>query len=83
VHLRNPGSEPLTAAVQDNSYKTGTITKTVLPGHEASVVLQLGKTHGWYDFSVKANGSEIEARFAGRVETSRTSISDPLMGGAV
>jgi phospholipase C len=83
VHLRNPSSEPLTAAVQDNSYKSGTITKTVPPGHEASVVLRLGKTHGWYDFSVKANGSATEARFAGRVETGRSSFTDPLMGGAV
>jgi phospholipase C len=83
VHFRNPTAEPLTATVEDNSYKTSAITKTIEPRHEASVVLVLRETHGWYDFTVKVNGSETKARFAGRVETGRPSVTDPLMGGAV
>ena len=33
--------------------------------------------------TVKAEGSEAEARYAGRVETGRPSFGDPLMGGVV
>jgi phospholipase C len=46
-------------------------------------VLPLGHSHGWYDFTVKIDESGAEARFAGRVETGRPSISDPVMAGAV
>ncbi len=80
VHLRNSSPEILTVTVADNSYKAGTITKTFGPGHGDSVVLHLKRSHGWYDFTVKANGSDGEARFAGRVETGRASMSDPAMG---
>jgi phospholipase C len=83
VHLLNGGDAPLTATIADNSYKTGTVTKTVDAGQEASVVLDLKQSHGWYDFTVKLSNSESEARFAGRVETGRSSFSDPLMGGVV
>ena len=42
--------------------------------------LDLQKSHGWYDFTVKAEGIESAARFAGHVETGRSSFTDPLMG---
>jgi phospholipase C len=83
VHLHNTGERPLTVAVQDNAYKAITITRTIAAGHEASIVLDLKRSYGWYDFTVKTNSSEAEARFAGRVETGRSSISDPLMGDVV
>ncbi|TDX01977.1 phosphocholine-specific phospholipase C [Dinghuibacter silviterrae] len=45
-------------------------------------VLELDTTQGWYDVSVKIGGFDaFEARFAGRVETGKASISDPVMGG--
>ena len=83
VLLRNTGERPLKVAVQDNSYKAGAVTRTIAAGDESSIVLNLKRSHGWYDFTVKADGSESEARFAGRVETGRSSFSDPLMGGVV
>jgi len=48
------------------------------------VVLDLAKSFGWYDFSVKVRGFDhFEKRYAGRVETGRSSYSDPFMGGVV
>jgi phospholipase C len=59
------------------------IVKTIAATHTQSVVLPLQRSHSWYDFTVKAKGSEAEARFAGRVETGKPSFTDPLMGRVV
>jgi phospholipase C len=83
VHLRNLGKGSLTARVHENSYIIGSVAKTIHPGHKESVVLHLKESHGWYDFTVKVDNSNAEARFAGRVETGKSSFSDPLMGGVV
>ncbi len=80
VLLHNSGADSLNVTVQDNAYKTGTVKKSIAPGHELSVVLNLKGSHGWYDFTVNST-SEATARFAGRVETGRASFTDPLMGG--
>ena len=81
LRLRNPGERALKVAVEDNSYKTGTVTRTIPTGQETSIVLDLSASHGWYDFTVKTDGAE--SRLAGRVETGRAGFSDPLMGGLV
>jgi phospholipase C len=83
VHLRNTSSERLTAGIAGNAYETFKKRKTLQPGSTESLVLPLGHSHGWYDFTVKIDESGAEARFAGRVETGRPSISDPVMAGAV
>jgi phospholipase C len=83
VHLLNAGDAPITATIADNSYKTGTVTRTIGTGQRASIVLNLKRSHGWYDFTVKQSNSGAESSFAGRVETGKPSFSDPLMGGAV
>ena len=83
VRLENAGAEALTVTVTDESYGTGTVMKTVAPGGMKSVLLDLQRSHGWYDFSMKAEGEESAVRFAGRVETGRASFTDPLMGRAV
>jgi phospholipase C len=83
VHLSNSSTESLTVAIHDSSYHTEAIVKTVAPARTETVVLPLQRSHGWYDFTVKAKGSEAEARFAGRVETGKPSFTDPLMGGVV
>ena len=83
VQLHNKSTEPASVTIKDNSYASDTITTKVKPGQEASVVLQLKRSHGWYDFTVKADSVNGEARYAGRVETGISGFSDPLMGGAV
>jgi phospholipase C len=48
------------------------------------MVLDLIKTYGWYDFTVKVKGNDsFEKRYAGRVETGKESFTDPMMGGVV
>ncbi|WP_336517053.1 phosphocholine-specific phospholipase C [Pollutibacter soli] len=45
------------------------------------VTLSFEKSHRWYDFSVRiAGNNSFERRYAGRVETGKDSITDPLMG---
>jgi len=83
VSLENAGSEAVTMTVADESYGAGTVVKTVAPGGMKSVRLDLARSYGWYDFTVKAEGDESAARFAGRVETGRASFTDPLMGRVV
>ena len=83
VFVQNPGTQTLKVAVLDNSYKTGIVTKEVPAGREVSVVLKLQESYGWYDFTVTADGAKAAARYAGRVETGRSSFSDPLMGGVL
>jgi phospholipase C len=83
VHLRNKDSKAIDISIQDNSYKLPSINTSIGSGQETAVVLDLQKTYGWYDFTVHVDGSESQARFAGRVETGRPGFSDPLMGGVV
>jgi len=77
-----------TIEVVDNAYKTGNRKKTLTvlgsAGAKSNFVLDLGKSFGWYDFSIKVEGyNSFEKRYAGRVETGRSSFSDPLMGGVI
>ena len=83
VQLGCKSKEPVSVTIKDNSYKSDLVTRTIKPGEEAVVVLQVQKSHGWYDFTVKADGSNNEARYAGRVETGIRGFSDPLMGQVV
>ena len=53
--------------------------KNVAAGATIDVVMWSAKSHGWYDISMSVENSEV--RYAGRVETGATSITDPVMGG--
>ena len=83
IHLHNANQERLTVTIADNAYRTGNVRKVLDPGHAVTVGLHLKESHGWYDFTVKVDGSETESRFAGRVETGRPSLTDPLMAKSV
>jgi len=80
TNLNNSQSHKL--QIRDNAYKNKLIQK-VLPagkGREATIILNLDKSHGWYDFSILIPGFEhFEKRYAGRVETGKDSFSDPVM----
>jgi phospholipase C len=83
VRLRNPADKPVSIEIRDNAYQTKSVTEKIEPRQEISLVLRLEQSHGWYDYTVKASGSDAAARLAGRVETGRASFTDPLMGGLV
>lgn len=81
LKLINHGSAAATFAINDLGYHKGELKKTVAGRTTATLVIDLSKSQGWYDFSVKVTGSgSFEQRYAGRVETGKESISDPVMG---
>jgi phospholipase C len=69
--------------IKDNAYGAKPVTRGLDLAQATTIVLPLERSHGWYDYTVKATGSDAEARFAGRVETGKPTYTDPLMGGTV
>ena len=79
VHVQNTGAKAVSVAVEEASYRTGMHRKTLAPNRTWSRRLHLKDSHGWYDFTVRTD--DTEAHYAGRVETGRPGISDPLIAG--
>lgn len=82
LNLSNTGkSSPLTITIKDESYKNRPVTKTIAPGATEKVILDLKKSYGWYDISIEVSGTKSYVRgYAGRVETGKSSFTDPAMG---
>ncbi|MCC6288965.1 MAG: phospholipase C, phosphocholine-specific [Chitinophagaceae bacterium] len=84
LRLKNNSKQSLNIEVPDNAYKGKAQTKIVSAGSQATISIDTSKHKGWYDFSVKVKGNnDFEKRYAGRVETGKASISDPVMGRVV
>ena len=84
LKLANADGKAHTIEITDHAYKTNNLKKVLAGKGQSTLVLNLTKSHGWYDFSVKVSGSQsFEKRYAGRVETGKHSFSDPLMGKVV
>jgi phospholipase C len=67
-----------------NHHNNVTQTKHLNANITSSVNFDLSKTYGWYDISLKVNGTgPFEKRYAGKVETGKESFTDPMMGGAI
>ena len=89
VHLLNRASGPVVARLEDRSYGAAAVTKQLRAGQTAMVVMDLARSHGWYDFAVMAEGvdgasggagaARAESRYAGRVESGKHGMSDPAM----
>jgi phospholipase C len=79
LQVKNAGKNPVQIAVKDHSYGLAPVRKNVAAGATENIVMWSGKSHGWYDVSVNAENGE--ARYAGRIETGATSVTDPAMGG--
>lgn len=77
-------SQSIPVNIADNVYQNKNISKMLPAASTQTVVLNLSKHAGWYDFSIKVQESaRFEKRFAGRVETGKESITDPYMGRMV
>jgi len=83
VQVSNNSQKHVGIAIKDMSYQSKPISREIKAGGEISVVMLLNRYHGWYDFTVRVDGADGEARYAGHVETGTPSFSDPLMGGVV
>ena len=81
LQVQNKTERAAEVEVRDHSYGAQPIKRSLAAGQQASMVLSLAASHGWYDFTVRAGGSSAATRYAGHVETGRSSFSDPLMGG--
>lgn len=78
-------SHDYTVHITDLAYKNKPVTRILKAGSEAhTVILDLDKSHRWYDFSVRISGFDhYERRYAGRVENGEPGITDPAMGRAI
>ncbi|MGF6755954.1 phospholipase C [Paraburkholderia sp. GAS42] len=82
LRLENPGTARCQFTIT-NAYDPGATIKHVVRGGDTDqVYLDLRKAYGWYDLSVSVDADATFARrFAGHVETGRSSMSDPALGG--
>lgn len=72
-------AKPVTLELIDNAYGKAPLT-VVVRSEKDSPVINLQKTQGWYDFTIRVKGHKAyERRFAGRVEAGAESITDPAM----
>jgi phospholipase C len=80
--IRNNGQDAEKVSIFD-AYTGKTEKRTLHPGHVANVFVQLHKSFGWYDLTVKtASDAAFARQLAGHVETGRPSVSDPAIGSA-
>ncbi|MBX3568287.1 MAG: phospholipase C, phosphocholine-specific [Rhizobiaceae bacterium] len=83
LHLRiaNSGAAGASVTVTANAYRSdGPWNHTIGPDKTATQILSLADSHGWYDFTLRANDDKLIRRFAGRLETGMDSYCDPAMG---
>jgi len=84
LQITNAANQQQSIVITDNSYKTGFKEQTIDAGSSKEIVLDTGKSFGWYDLSIKIKGhSSFARKYAGRVETGLSSKTDPLMGRVV
>ncbi|MDP4262919.1 MAG: phospholipase C, phosphocholine-specific [Bacteroidota bacterium] len=88
LRVSNKEKKAQVITVTDNAYKTGSRTEQLgaagLSHSQLAIVVNTGKSFGWYDFTVRIKGNaEFERRYAGRVETGRDTKTDPLMGRVI
>jgi len=81
LNLENISKADIVVEVIDESYETGLKTINVSAGQSQKLVLNLTKSYNWYDFSVKViDDAVFLRRYAGHVETGKSSFTDPAMG---
>ena len=81
LRVTSRAERALTLRVKDHGYRSGEQTMVIEQGGSRALVMALGHSHRWYDFSVTVAGADrFLRRFAGRMETGETGFSDPAMG---
>uniref|UniRef100_UPI003D7F9A10 phospholipase domain-containing protein n=1 Tax=Pedobacter sp. TaxID=1411316 RepID=UPI003D7F9A10 len=81
IQITTLSTQDQTITITDNAYGLRPKTITLKGGKSFSYILDPTKSYGWYDFTISITGnSNFSQRYAGRIETGKNSISDPLMG---
>lgn len=84
LEIENRESAPLALTLSDNAYKAEDRSLVIASGEKKTVLISLQKQHHWYDFTLRVkNYHQYIRRFAGHVETGKSSMTDPYMGGVV
>lgn len=84
LQLENRSGQPLTVQLKDHGYGKSDNTFTLAPGARKDISVTQPAHKGWYDFSVQTK--EFPGwlqRFAGRAESGKETITDPVMGKAI
>lgn len=82
--LSNHSGKMQTIRIKERSYHQPELSRQLAAGASTALILNLGKSQHWYDFSVLIDGAaDYEMRYAGHVETGGPGITDPAMGGLV
>jgi phospholipase C len=83
IILKVTTADPSMIEIKHNAY--GYSIHNTLAGvkhNELTQLMDLNKSFGWYDFTVKIKGNDaFERRFAGHVDSGKESMTDPAMGG--
>lgn len=84
LKFSNLGPEPLKVQIKDLAYGGSTRELPVAASGGAQsfvvAVLELEKSHGWYDFQIQVAGvTGFARRYAGHIENGQESFSDPAM----
>ena len=83
LQLNNTGTANLDVQIDDKAYGHKSLSKTIPRNGKDVITIPLGRSYGWYDFSIRVKGAaHFEQRYAGRVETGKESFTDPFMGRA-
>lgn len=82
IAFHNTGAESCKFLIEDSAYRSGgPWVIEVTPGQSVQKLWSLKDSAHWYDLSVSCDKrSGFLRRFAGRVETGKHSLSDPMMG---
>ncbi|ULU26097.1 phospholipase domain-containing protein [Dyella terrae] len=75
LDISNAGADEITTEIVHNAYRNQSSPVRLAAGGKTRLSWLLEDSKYWYDLTARAPGSE--QRFAGRVETGRSSISDP------
>ncbi|HZY79046.1 MAG TPA: phospholipase C, phosphocholine-specific [Cyclobacteriaceae bacterium] len=79
VNIVATSSKPVKIEITDNAYRQKKISAEAGKTSLISLKLDLSKSFGWYDSTVRIVGTNFEVRFAGRVETGKDTMTDPAL----
>lgn len=76
-------SKSCTVIVRDNAYNQETKVITIPASEKQYIKIDLSNSHHWYDCSILVKEAPLfERRYAGKIETGKEGVTDPMMGNA-